>query len=135
MSKGYAHTNFNEVEDLAVKFGMTDTGEARYLREEVGAETIGTSLYRMKPGKRTGFGHSHDEAEEMYVVVGGTGRVKIDDEIIDLAEWDTVRVAAPHVREFEAGDAGMTLLAFGNHVKGDGNMQQNFWPIEDQPSA
>jgi uncharacterized cupin superfamily protein len=135
MSKGYAHINFNEVEDLAIKFGMQDTGEARYLCDDVGAESIGASLYRMRAGKRTGFGHSHEEVEELYVVVEGDGRVKIDDEIIDLAPWDAVRVAAPQVREFEAGDGGMTLLAFGNHVKGDGNMQQDFWPTEDQPAA
>jgi uncharacterized cupin superfamily protein len=127
MSNGYARTNIEHVEDLAAKFGMGEIGEARYLREDVGAEAIGMTYYRMNPGRRTGFGHRHKEAEEMYVVIAGTGRVKVGDEVIDLRARDVVRVAPATVREFEAGPDGMELLATGTHVEGDGEMLQEWW--------
>ena len=127
MSNGYARTNIEHVEDLAAKFGMGEIGEARYLREDVGAEAIGMTYYRMNPGRRTGFGHRHKEAEEMYVVLAGAGRVKVDDEVIDLRARDVVRVAPATVREFEAGPDGMELLATGTHVEGDGEMLQEWW--------
>jgi mannose-6-phosphate isomerase-like protein (cupin superfamily) len=128
MSNGYGRINLDEVEDLAAKFGMGEIGEARYLREDVGAERIGLTLYRMNPGKRSGFGHRHREAEEMYVVLSGSGRVKIDDAILDLGARDVVRVAPAAVREFEAGPHGMELIATGTHVEGDGEMLQDWWP-------
>jgi mannose-6-phosphate isomerase-like protein (cupin superfamily) len=127
MSKGYGRINIDDVEDLAAKFGMGEIGEARYLREDVGAERIGLTFYRMNAGKRTGFGHRHTEAEEMYVVLAGSGRVKIDDDILDLGPRDVVRVAPAAVREFEAGPGGMEMLATGTHVEGDGEMLQEWW--------
>jgi len=78
------------------------------------------TLYRMNEGRRGGFGHRHDRAEEMYVVLSGSGRVKIDDDILDLRPLDVVRVAPASVREFDAGPDGMHLLAFGTHFKDDG---------------
>jgi uncharacterized cupin superfamily protein len=126
-STGYGRINFDEVTDLAAEYGMGELGEARYLREDVGAERVGMTLYRMNPGRRGGFGHRHREAEEMYVVLSGSGRVKIDDDILDLAPLDVVRVAPASVREFEAGPDGMHLLAAGTHVKDDGEMLQDWW--------
>jgi mannose-6-phosphate isomerase-like protein (cupin superfamily) len=127
MSTDYARINIDDVEDLAAKFGMGELGEARYLREDVGADRIGLTYYRMNAGKRTGFGHRHREAEEMYVVLSGSGRVKVEEEILDLRPRDVVRVAPASVREFEAGPEGMELLATGTHVEGDGEMLQEWW--------
>lgn len=127
MSTGYGKTNIDDVEDVAAKYGMGEIGEARYVREEVGAEGIGLSHYRMSPGRRTGFGHRHREVEEMYVVLAGSGRVKVDDEILELRARDIVRVAPESVREFEAGADGMELLATGTHVDGDGELLQDWW--------
>jgi mannose-6-phosphate isomerase-like protein (cupin superfamily) len=126
-STGFGRINFDEVTDLAAEYGMGDLGEARYLREDVGAEGVGMTLYRMNPGRRGGFGHRHREAEEMYVVLSGSGRVKIDDDILDLRALDVVRVAPGSVREFEAGPDGMHLLATGTHVEDDGEMLQDWW--------
>jgi mannose-6-phosphate isomerase-like protein (cupin superfamily) len=109
---------------------MGEIGEARYLREDVGAERIGLTFYRMNPGKRGGFGHRHEQAEEMYVVLSGSGRVKVDDEILDLAPRDVVRVAPASVREFEAGPDGMEMIATGTHFEGDGEMLQDWWTGE-----
>jgi mannose-6-phosphate isomerase-like protein (cupin superfamily) len=130
MSIDYARINIDDVDDLAAKYGMGELGEARYLREDVGAEAIGLTYYRMNPGRRTGFGHRHREAEEMYVVLSGSGRVKVSDEILDLRPHDVVRVAPAAVREFEAGPDGMELLATGTHVEGDGEMLEQWWTGE-----
>lgn len=128
MSTTYGRINFDEVADQAPQFGMQDVGEARYVREDVGAESIGASLYRMNPGKRTGFGHRHTAVEELYVVLLGGGRVKVDDEVVELRALDAVRVAPAAVREFESGPDGLVLLATGTHVPGDGELIQGFWP-------
>ena len=127
MSTGYARINIEDVEDIAAKFGMGEVGEARYVREEVGAEGVGLSWYRMNPGRRTGFGHRHSDVEEIYVVLAGSGRVKLDDEILELRRGDIVRVAPPTVREFEGGPDGMELLATGTHAKDDGELLQDWW--------
>jgi uncharacterized cupin superfamily protein len=126
-STGYGRINFDEVTDLAAEYGMGELGEARYLREDVGAEQIGMTLYRMNPGRRGGFGHRHERAEEMYVVLSGAGRVKVEEEILELRPMDAVRVAPACVREFEAGPDGMVLLAAGTHFKDDGEMLQEWW--------
>jgi len=126
-TSAYGRINLDDVADLAAQYGMGELGEARYLREDVGAERIGMTLYRMNPGRRGGFGHRHREAEEMYVVLSGSGRVKIDDEILELVVLMAVRVAPAAVRELEAGPDGMHVLAFGECVKGDGEMLQDWW--------
>jgi mannose-6-phosphate isomerase-like protein (cupin superfamily) len=124
---GHARINFDDVPDMAPKFGMGEIGEARSVHADVGAERIGMSLYRMNPGRRHGFGHRHREAEEMYIVLSGSGRVKVDDDIVDLRRLDVVRVAPGSVREFEAGPDGMELLATGMRVEGDAEMLPGWW--------
>jgi mannose-6-phosphate isomerase-like protein (cupin superfamily) len=127
MENSYAKVNFDAVEDMNARYGMQEIGEARYLRKDVGAETIGATLYRMRSGKRTGFGHRHEEVEELCVVLEGSGRMKIEDEIVELRALDAVRVAPQAVREFEAGPDGLELLATGRYVEGDGEMIQGWW--------
>lgn len=126
MSEPYTHTNIDTIEDVAPSHGM-EMGEARFLREALGAELVGMAFYRMKPGKRLGFGHRHDQAEEIYVVLEGSGRLRLEDEIRDVVRLDVIRVSPPVMREFEAGSDGLTVLAAGNHVKGDGHMDPTFW--------
>ena len=133
MADGYAILNIDDVDSVAEANGMT-FGEARFVRDQVGAEQVGLAHYRFKPGKRLGFGHHHDTVEEFYVVLEGTGRVKIDDDIRDLRTLDVVRVAPTAMREFEAGDDGMVLLAMGDHAKGQSHMDPSFWPEGDPAS-
>ena len=91
-------------------------------------EQTGLSYHRVKPGKRQGFGHRHEKAEEVYVVISGSGRVKLDDEILELADRDAVRVPAGVIRAFEAGDEGLEILAFGAHHGDDrGELIQGWW--------
>jgi len=127
MENKYSKVNFNQVEDMNARYGMQEVGEARYLREDVGAETIGATLYRLSPGKRTGFGHRHEQVEELYVVLAGGGRIKIDDDVVDLGPFDAVRIAPTAVRELEAGPEGLELLATGRHIADDGEMIQAWW--------
>jgi uncharacterized cupin superfamily protein len=119
--------NLAELEDLAIRFGYSDHQEMRVPREDLGAERTGLSHQRVKPGKRHAFGHRHKEAEEIYVVLAGSGRVRLDDEIRDVRPLDAIRVAPPVTRAFEAGDEGLELLVFSTHHPGDAEMVPDFW--------
>ncbi len=123
----YTIKNLQETEDQAPAFGLSELGEAHFPREDVGAETIGFAYYVMKPDKRQAFGHKHDEAEEVYVALAGSGRMRLDDEIVDIGALDVIRVSPSVIRAFEAGSNGLTLLAFGPRHEGDGEMLQDFW--------
>jgi uncharacterized cupin superfamily protein len=123
----YAKKNLREVEDMAVKHGMSDHQEARFARGDLGTEQTGLNYLIVKPGQREAFAHKHQTAEEVYVVLGGTGRVKLDHELVELAPLDAVRVGPGTARAFEAGSDGLEVLIFGPHVEGDGQMVQDFW--------
>jgi mannose-6-phosphate isomerase-like protein (cupin superfamily) len=84
-------------------------------------------LERVKPGKRQGFGHRHENAEEVYVVVSGSGRVKLDDEVVELKRLDAIRVSPEVMRQFEADDDGLEILAFGARHEGDGEIVPGWW--------
>jgi len=128
MSESFTHKNIEEVEDAAKGFGAGDHMEARFATGEFDAEKTGFSHHRIRAGKRQGFGHVHENAEEVYVVISGAGRVKLDDEIVDLVKLDAVRVAPTVTRQFEASEEGdLELLAFGPHMKGDGELVHDFW--------
>jgi uncharacterized cupin superfamily protein len=127
MANSYSKINFGDVADMYAQSGMEAHGEARYLREDVGAETIGVSLYKLRPGKRTGFAHRHKAVEEMYVVLSGSGRMKVDDDLVELGPHDVVRVGPEAAREFEAGSDGLELLATGGHAPGDGETIEGWW--------
>ncbi len=81
----------------------------------------------IKPGRREAFAHQHREAEEIYVVLAGSGRVKLDGELVDLTPLDAVRVSPGVTRSFEARRDGLEVLVFGPHVEGDGVMVRDFW--------
>jgi mannose-6-phosphate isomerase-like protein (cupin superfamily) len=124
----YAIKNLREVKDSAPDFGFSETQEAHFAHGELGAETTGFSFHVVKPGKRQGFAHRHENAEEVYVVVGGAGRVKLDDDVRDIARLDAIRVAPAVARAFEAGDDGLELVAFGPRHHGDGEiLRDDFW--------
>ena len=123
----YTVKRLTEVEDSAVSFGLTETQEARFATADLEAEQTGVSHHRVKAGKRQGFGHRHENAEEVYVVLSGSGRLKLDDDVIDVAPLDAVRVAPGVTRAFEGGPDGLEVLAFGPRHKGDGELVQGWW--------
>ncbi len=116
----YSIKNLKEVEDSAAERSGGQV-EARFARKHLDSTELGVSYFRYAPDYRSGMGHSHREQEEAYVVVGGSGRVKLDDEILDLREWDVVRVAPEVVRAFEAGSDGLELIAIGGNKPADGD--------------
>jgi mannose-6-phosphate isomerase-like protein (cupin superfamily) len=124
---GYAKKNLQDVEDSAGKHGLSDTQEARFPREDLGAEQTGFNYLIIKPDRREAFAHRHREAEEVYVVLRGSGRVKLDDDIVDLASLDAIRVGPGTARSFEAGPDGLAVLIFGPRVAGDGEIVSEFW--------
>lgn len=109
---GYARVNLREVEDMAPKFGLSGL-EARFPKRELGSELGAVSLQRLDPGMRQPFGHRHERQEEHYVVVAGSGRINLGGEVVDLREWDAVRVEPGVMRALEAGPDGLEFLAFG----------------------
>jgi quercetin dioxygenase-like cupin family protein len=123
----YTIKNLRDTEDSAPRFGFGDNGEAHFPKEELGAVSTGIGYQVLKPGKRSPFGHRHDEAEEIYVILSGSGRMRLDGEIVDVAALDAIRVAPKVTRAFEAGPDGMSLIAFGPRHDGDGEIQQDFW--------
>jgi mannose-6-phosphate isomerase-like protein (cupin superfamily) len=122
----YAITNFNDIETA----NPGPDREAKFARSKIGSEHLGVSYFRYGPNFHSTLGHSHREQEEVYVVVSGSGRVKLDDEIIDLKQWDVVRVSPPVVRAFEGGPQGMELIIAGadRPEGGDGVRADDFWP-------
>jgi mannose-6-phosphate isomerase-like protein (cupin superfamily) len=125
---GYTHMSLLDVEDAAERFGFGETHESRFAHGALEAEQTGFSLHRIKPGKRQPFGHRHDTAEDVYFVVSGSGRVKLDDDILELHPREAVRVAPGVMRQFEAGDEGLEILAFGQrHAEDRGEIVQGWW--------
>jgi mannose-6-phosphate isomerase-like protein (cupin superfamily) len=124
----YTIKNLKETEDLAPKFGLSEMGEAHFPREDLQAQTVGLAFHVVKPGKRQSFAHRHEEAEEVYVVLSGSGRAKLDNEMEDLRAMDALRVSPKVARAFEAGPEGMELLVFGPRHAGDGEiLKDDFW--------
>lgn len=123
----YTLRNLRDVEDLAVKGGFSETQEARFPRAELGLETLGLSYQAVKPGKRHAFGHRHAEAEEVYVVLAGAGRCRLDDEFVDVRPLDALRVGPSVVRAFEAGAEPLELLVFSAYAPGDAELVSDFW--------
>ena len=119
-----------EVEDQAPKFDMSPEMEYRPGRAALDLENSGVSFFKLQPDFRVPFGHKHNEQEEVYIVVDGTARVKLDDEILELEPWDAVRIHKDTMRNLEGGPEGATILLFGapNAGSGDAQMTQGWWP-------
>ncbi|HEY6730919.1 MAG TPA: hypothetical protein VI039_07835 [Solirubrobacterales bacterium] len=127
MRNPFTHKKLDEVKDSAADFGHSDAMEARFAKDDVDAEETGFSFHRLKPNKRQPFGHRHEEAEEVYVIVRGDGLLKLDDEIIEVETLDAIRVSPEVTRAFEAGDAGLEVIVFGPRRDGDGEIVPDWW--------
>jgi quercetin dioxygenase-like cupin family protein len=124
---GYTIKNLKDVDDAAA--GRGGDMEARMARKHLDSEHLGVSYFRYGPGFRSPAGHRHREQEEAYVVVSGAGRARLDDDVVDVRQWDVIRVAPQTVRGFEGGPDGLELIAIGSDRPegGDGEMVQDFW--------
>jgi mannose-6-phosphate isomerase-like protein (cupin superfamily) len=122
----YTIKNLRQLKDVAVEGGVSDYIEARFAHEDLDSERSGISYQVMKAGQRQPFAHRHGEMEEIYVVVSGTGRVKLDDQVEDVGPFDAIRIAPAVVRAFEADDDDLVLLVFSPRAKGDAEIVQDF---------
>jgi mannose-6-phosphate isomerase-like protein (cupin superfamily) len=118
-----------DVEDMAPAGGMAPNMEARFARRALGLEKSGISYFRVAPSFRVPFGHRHGEQEEVYVVLSGSARMKLEDDLVELKPWDAVRVPGHVTRAMEAGPDGAEILAFGapNTDGKDAEMVQGWW--------
>ncbi len=124
----FAKVNLLELEDVV---GDRAPGiEGRFARKHLDSRDLGVSLFRYGPNLRSPMAHSHREQEEAYIIVGGSGRVLLDDEVHELSQWDVLRVAPEVVRSFEAGPDGLDIVAVGGPrpEDGDGVMGPANWP-------
>ena len=125
---GYAIVNLLEIDDSVE--GRVAGLEGRFSRKYLDSRDLGVSLWTYAPGTRNPGSHSHREQEEAYVVVSGAGRMRLDDELRDIRQWDVIRVAPQVVRSFEAGPDGLELIAVGGPKPegGDGVRSEAPWP-------
>jgi mannose-6-phosphate isomerase-like protein (cupin superfamily) len=124
----YTIKNLRETEDKAPGFGLSEIQEAHFPAGELGAESTGLAFQVIHPGRRQGFAHRHENAEEIYVVLAGSGKIKLDDETVEVGPLDAIRVAPAVTRAFEAGPDGLELIAFGPRHEGDGEIiREGFW--------
>ena len=126
---GYTKRNLREdVENVAPKFDMPDEMEARFGRRALEGKDLGLSLMTLEPNFRIPFGHKHEGQEEVYVIVRGSARIKVEDEIVELGEWDAIRFDKDTMRNVEAGPDGVEYLAFGaGDDPSDAEMAPGWW--------
>jgi len=123
----FTKKNLREVQDMAATQGFGEDQEARFAAADLEAEATGVSLQLVRSGRRHAFAHRHKEAEEIFVVLSGSGRAKLDDEIVEVGPMDAIRIAAPVARAFEAGPDGLELLIFGPRHQGDAEVVPDHW--------
>ncbi len=118
--------NFEEIRDVSPEEVKI---QWRFAREALDSPELGVSRFTYEPGARMPWGHRHRKQEEAYVVVGGSGRAKLDDEVIELSAWDVLRVAPSVIRSFEAGPNGLDLICIGGRKPEgkDGEPFEDVW--------
>lgn len=129
----YTRVNLrSDVKDMAPEFGMEGM-ESRFARTNLELENSGLSFFRLEGGFRAPFGHTHSEQEEVYVVLSGSARVAVGDEVVELGELDAIRIPSETMHGMEAGPDGAEILAFGapNTENKDAEMQPGWWPESD----
>jgi mannose-6-phosphate isomerase-like protein (cupin superfamily) len=124
----YTHLNLkDDVENMSEKFGLAPDMEARFARNAAGIVGGGFSYQKLAPNFRAPFGHRHTTQEEAYVVVSGSGNVRIEGETRPLEQWDVLRVQPTVARAFEAGADGLELIAIGFGPGGEAEMIEGLW--------
>ena len=125
-----AHTvvNLEQLPNAAARFGIEDRFEAHFGREPLGLQGFGLSHERIAPHFRSPYGHDHTDTEEVYLVVDGSARAKIGDEVVELDKWDAVRIPTGTPRQFEAGPDGVEMVVVGAPAGlDDGQFLPDWW--------
>jgi mannose-6-phosphate isomerase-like protein (cupin superfamily) len=121
-----------DLEDLGSNFDGAPDLEFRLASKALELEQSGLSYQRIPPDYRFPYGHTHKEQEEVFVVVRGSGRMKLDAEIVEVKEWDVVRVPPGTWRGYEGGPEGLEILVFGapnlgENPRDDVEGQRDWW--------
>ena len=124
---GYDKVNLSDVTDSAAEHGLGELQEARFPREDVGTESTGFAHIKVKPGQRQPFAHRHATAEELHVILSGSGTMKVDAELVAVGPRDIIRVDPTSTRAFEAGDEGLEYLVFSPRRANDAEIVKDFW--------
>ena len=124
----YTHKSLPEIDDMAPQFGMPAEMQARFAGQPLGLDRTGLTYFRLAPGFRIPFGHRHEDQEEVYVVIRGSARIKVGDDVLELGELDAVRVPGDTLRNLEGGPDGAEVIAFGERAGEDqSEMVQGWW--------
>ena len=127
----YTHKSLPDIDDMAPQFGMPGDMQARFAGRPLGLDRTGLTYFRLAPGFRIPFGHRHEDQEEVYVVIRGSARIKVGDDVLDLNELDAVRVAGDTLRNLEGGPEGAEVIAFGERAgQEQSEMVQGWWSDE-----
>lgn len=130
----FTHRNLREdLDDVGSNFDGPSDLEFRMATQALGLERSGLTYQRVPADYRFPYGHTHETQEEVYVVVGGGGRMAVDDEVVELKKWDAVRVPPGSWRGYEAGPDGLELLVIGAPNLGDNPRDdvegtRDWWP-------
>jgi mannose-6-phosphate isomerase-like protein (cupin superfamily) len=124
-----------DLEDLGSRFDGAPDLEFRAATKALELEQASLSYQRVPPGYRFPYGHTHRTQEEVYVVVRGSGRMKVDADILELKEWDAVRVPPGSWRGYEAGPEGLEILVIGapnlgENPRDDVEGERDWWADE-----
>jgi mannose-6-phosphate isomerase-like protein (cupin superfamily) len=130
----YTHKSLPEIDDMAPQFGMPAEMQARFAGQPLGLDRTGLTYFRLAPGFRIPFGHRHEDQEEVYVVIRGSARIKIGDDVLELGELDAVRVPGDTLRNLEGGPDGAEVIAFGERAGQDQSEMVQGWWSEDAGS-
>jgi len=125
----YTLRNLKEVDDAASAFGLSPDLEARFARKPLESKQVAVSYQRLLPNVRIPFGHRHEQQEEIYIVIAGSARAKVDDETVELRQWDALRVDPETMRGIESGPDGVEFLAVGGPVgdRNDAEIVNGWW--------
>jgi mannose-6-phosphate isomerase-like protein (cupin superfamily) len=125
----YTVTNMKELENAAERFGLAPNVEARFARKALGTTSSGMSYQRYAPDFRQTFAHKHSKQEEVYVIISGSAKLKVEDEIVELKEWDAIRLPPGTTRQWHAGPEGFELIAIGAPVfeESDAEVIEDWW--------
>jgi len=118
---------YPDVDDAAVAGGFSDVQEAHFATRDLDLADLGLSYQVVRPNRQHAFGHRHKEIEEVYVVVGGSGTCRLDDEDVPVKRLDAIRVAPSVTRGFAASAEGLELLVFSPSAPGDAEIVESFF--------
>lgn len=127
---GFTVKNLKEVENQGVKFGIDENEiELRMAKDPLECEQCGISYLKLGKNYRVPWGHNHKTQEEVFILISGSARMKVEDEVIEMAPFTAVRVAREAMRGYEAGPEGAELLVIGapRTGGGDADIEQGWW--------